>query len=76
MARTIEIKMGVLRHILVKSQDGEIKNSCLRCSLNGVCQTIGMTQSSTLCFALIKQTFDYPKDEFPYGGYFQIKKHK
>ena len=72
MAKTIEIKMCNERHRLVKLPE-ELVNGCGRCSIANVCLTMGNTANKNLCDALIKLSFDYPKEHFPNGGFFQKK---
>lgn len=73
MAKTIEIRLCNERHRLVKLPD-ELVNGCGRCSIANVCLNMGNTANINLCDALIKLTFDYPKDQYPNGGYFVTKK--
>lgn len=73
--KSIVIKLGTEKHYLVPLPQ-QFRNGCYRCTLNGVCNTMGVVSKVSMCDALIAETFDYPREEYPNGGYFikQLKK--
>lgn len=69
MAKTIEIKLGTVRHRLILDKE---RRGCGMCSMNSVCSYIG-TSEGTLCDSLITELFDFPEKDAPFGGHFELK---